>query len=95
MLITLTEKPNCDPLKLLKNLFPEESFEINNEKFKEIQNCSNVIESLLQNLNAEFFKDIYEYYRRPEILGNSINYFLRNNLNFNGYSLFIFIFIFD
>lgn len=85
-IITITEKPNCDPLKLLKNLFPEESFEINNEKFKEIQNCSNVIESLLQNLNAEFFKDIYEYYRRPEILGNSINYFLRNNLNFNGYS---------
>ena len=36
-----------------------------------------VINILLKNVNSIYFTEIYEKYKRPEILGDSINYFLK------------------
>ena len=44
---------------------------------KLMNDISNVINHLLKNLNSDYFTEIYEKYKRPEILGDSINYFLK------------------
>ena len=74
--MSLTREKNYDTIKILKDIFPEEKLEINYEKIKIMNDISNVINSLLNNLNSKYFVDIFEKYKRPEILGDSINFFL-------------------
>ena len=74
--MSLTREKNYDTIKILKDIFPEEKLETNYEKIKIMNDISNVINSLLNNLNSKYFVDIFEKYKRPEILGDSINFFL-------------------
>ena len=74
--VTLTERKNYNPLHVLKTIFPEENFEMDSENVNLIQKALIVIDELLHNLNADYFIDIYQKYSQPDILGNSINYFL-------------------
>ena len=74
--IYLTKGINSEPLELLKKVFTEEELRLDNENINLIQNASKVIDELLHNLNADYFRDIYQKYSQPDILGNSINYFL-------------------
>ena len=66
-----------NPMEILKNIFPsEENLELYKENINQIGKASIVIDELLHNLNAEYFVDIYQWYRQPDVLGSSINYFL-------------------
>ena len=49
---------------------------MDSENVNLIQKALIVIDELLHNLNADYFIDIYQKYSQPDILGNSINYFL-------------------
>ena len=75
-IIYLTKGINSEPLELLKKVFTEEELSLDSETINIIQNASKVIDELLHNLNADYFRDIYQKYSQPDILGNSINYFL-------------------
>lgn len=70
--IGLTKKDK-NPFEILKKIFPEENFE-SKENVQLFDKALFVINELLQNLNAEYFIDIYQKYSQPEILGNTINY---------------------
>lgn len=70
--ISLTRKDK-NPLEILKNIFPEENYE-SKENIQLFDKSLFVINELLQNLNAEYFVDIYQKYSQPDILGNSINF---------------------
>ena len=74
--VTLIERKNYNPLHVLKTIFPEENFEMDSENVNLIQKALIVIDELLHNLNSDYFIDIYQKYSQPDILGNSINYFL-------------------
>ena len=74
--INLTKRISGEPLEILKNIFSEEKLSLDKENINLIQNASIVIDELLHNLNADYFRDIYQKYSQPDILGNSINYFL-------------------
>ena len=74
--MNLTKRLKEEPLDILKKIFPKENFNLNSETIALIQKASIVIDELLHNLNADYFNDIYQKYSQPEILGNSINYFL-------------------
>ena len=74
--VTLTERKNYNPLKVLKSIFPEDNFDMDSDNVKLIQKALIVIDELLHNLDADYFIDIYQKYSQPDILGNSINYFL-------------------
>ena len=74
--VNLTRGKNYDSISVLKSIFPEEDFQANSNNIIMMKNASIIINDLLHNLNSEYFVDIYENYRRPEILGDSINYFL-------------------
>ena len=74
--MNLTRGKEYDSIKVLKGIFPEGNFN-NNDNIILMKEISNFINNLLQNLKCEYFKDIYEKYSRPEILGESINYFLK------------------
>ena len=74
--MALTRGNNNDSLDKLKNIFPKENLELFKENINIIGKASFVIDELLHNLNAEYFKDIYEKYSQTNFLGNSINYFL-------------------
>ena len=74
--INLTKRINEEPFNILKRLFPNQNFGANDENVLFIQKISNSIDELLHNLKDEIFVDIYQKYSQPEILGNSINYFV-------------------
>ena len=74
--LNLTRGRNYDSIEVLKAIFPAENFEENSETIHIMKKTSVIINDLLQNLNSGYFVDIYEKYIRPEILGESINYFL-------------------
>jgi hypothetical protein len=74
--INLAKRINEEPFIILKRLFPNQNFGPNDENILFIQKISNSIDELLHNLNDEIFVDIYQKYSQPEILGNSINYFV-------------------
>ena len=74
--ISLTKRINDEPLNILKNIFHDENYELNSETIFLIQKASFVIDELLQNLNSDYFEEIYKKYSQPEILGDSVNYFL-------------------
>jgi G2/mitotic-specific cyclin 1/2 len=74
--MALTRGNTNDSFGQLKNIFPKENFEFFKENANLVGKASFVIDELLHNLNAEYFKDIYEKYSQPNYLGNSINYFL-------------------
>jgi hypothetical protein len=74
--INLTKRINEKPFNILKRLFPNQNFGSSDENVLFIQKISNTIDELLHNLKGEIFVDIYQKYSQPEILGNSINYFL-------------------
>ena len=74
--LNLTRGRNFDSIEILKAIFPRENYEVNSETIHIMKNISVVINDLLHNLNSEYFIDIYEKYIHPEILGESINYFL-------------------
>ena len=74
--INLTKRINEEPFNILKRLFPNQNFGANDENILVIQRISNSIDELLHNLKDEIFVDIYQKYSQPEILGNSINYFV-------------------
>ena len=76
--VNLTRGKNYDSIRILKSIFPQENYETNSKTFCLIKDISIAINDLLHNLNSEYFVDIYEKYRHPEILGESINYFLNN-----------------
>ena len=74
--ITLTKRIKEEPLNILKRFFPNQNFGQNDENCLFIQKISKSIDELLHNLKGEIFVDIYQKYSQPEILGNSINYFV-------------------
>ena len=74
--IILTKRINEEPFNILKRLFPNQNFGPNDENVLNIQKISKSIDELLHNLKDEIFADIYQKYSQPEILGNSINYFV-------------------
>ena len=74
--MALSRGNNNDSFDQLKNIFPKENLESFKENINLVSKASFVIDELLHNLNAEYFKDIYEKYSQPNFLGNSINYFL-------------------
>ena len=74
--MTLTRGNNYDSFDKLKNIFPKENLEQFNENIDLIRKISFVMDELLHNLKSEYFTDIYEKYSQPNLLGNSINYFL-------------------
>ena len=74
--ITLTKRIKEEPLNILKRFFPNQNFGQNDENSLFIQKISKSIDELLHNLKGEIFVDIYQKYSQPEILGNSINYFV-------------------
>ena len=74
--ITLTKRIKEEPFNILKRLFPNQNFGPNDENVFCIQKISKSIDELLHNLKDEIFVDIYQKYSQPEILGNSINYFV-------------------
>ncbi len=76
--VNLTRGKSFDSLAVLKSIFPEENFESNSKTISLIKTTSIAINELLHNLNSDYFIDIYEKYRHPEILGESIDYFLKN-----------------
>lgn len=76
--VNLTRGKSFDSLAVLKSIFPEENFESNSKTISLIKTTSIAINELLHNLNSDYFIDIYEKYRHPEILGESIDYFLNN-----------------
>ena len=75
--MNLTRGNNYGSIEILKGIFPGEDLETNGKNMKLMNDISNVINHLLKNLNSDYFTDIYEKYKRPEILGDSINYFLK------------------
>ena len=75
--MNLTRGNNYESIEILKGIFPGEDLETNGKNMKLMNDISNVINHLLKNLNSDYFTDIYEKYKRPEILGDSINYFLK------------------
>ena len=75
--MALTRDKNYESIKILKGIFPEENFDSKSETIKLIIETLNVINNLLKNVNSKYFTDIYEKYKRPEVLGDSINYFLK------------------
>ena len=75
--MNLTRGNNYESIEILKGIFPGEDWETNGKNMKLMNDISNVINHLLKNLNSDYFTDIYEKYKRPEILGDSINYFLK------------------
>ena len=76
--VNLTRGKSFDSLAVLKSIFPEENFESNSKTISLIKTTSIAINELLHNLNSDYFIDVYEKYRHPEILGESIDYFLKN-----------------
>ena len=74
--ITLTKRIKEEPFNILKRFFPNQNFGQNDENSLFIQKISKSIDELLHNLKGEIFVDIYQKYSQPEILGNSINYFV-------------------
>lgn len=74
--ITLTKRIKEEPLNILKRFFPNQNFGQNDENCLFIQKISKSIDELLHNLKDEIFVDIFQKYSQPEILGNSINYFV-------------------
>ena len=74
--ITLTKRIKEEPFNILKRFFPNQNFGQNDENSLFIQKISKSIDELLHNLKDEIFVDIYQKYSQPEILGNSINYFV-------------------
>lgn len=74
--VTLTERKNYNPLQVLKNIFPDENFDMDSENVNLIQKALIVIDELLHHLDADYFTDIYQKYSQQDILGKSINYFL-------------------
>ena len=76
--VNLTRGKSFDSLAVLKSIFPEENFESNSKTISLIKTTSIAINELLHNLNSDYFIDIYEKYRHPEILGEAIDYFLKN-----------------
>lgn len=75
--MNLTRGNNYESIEILKGIFPGEDLETKGKNMKLMNDISNVINHLLKNLNSDYFTDIYEKYKRPEILGDSINYFLK------------------
>ena len=75
--MNLTRGNNYESIEILKGISPGEDLETNGKNMKLMNDISNVINHLLKNLNSDYFTDIYEKYKRPEILGDSINYFLK------------------
>ena len=75
--MNLTRGNNYESIEILKGIFPGEDLETNGKNMKLMNDISNVINHLLKNLNSDYFTEIYEKYKRPEILGDSINYFLK------------------
>ena len=75
--VSLTRGKDYDALKVLKGIFQEENFDKNSDNLLLMNKISNVLIHLLQNLKCNYFVEIYEKYKRPEILGDSINYFLK------------------
>lgn len=75
--MNLTRGNNYESIEILKGIFPGEDLETNGKNMKLMNDISNVINHLLKNLNSDYFTDIYEKYKRPEILGDSIYYFLK------------------
>ena len=75
--MNLTRGNNFESIEILKGIFPGEDLETKGKNIKLMNNISNVINHLLKNLNSHYFTDIYEKYKRPEVLGDSINYFLK------------------
>lgn len=74
--ITLTKRIKEEPFNILKRFFPNQNFGQNDENSLFIQKISKSIDELLHNLKDEIFVDIFQKYSQPEILGNSINYFV-------------------
>ena len=74
--ITLTKRIKEEPFNILKRFFPNQNFGQNDENCLFIQKISKSIDELLHNLKDEIFVDIFQKYSQPEILGNSINYFV-------------------
>ena len=70
----LTKGKDFNPFEPLKKIFPQ--MILNQENIDLISKLSNSINLLLNNINSVYFKDIYQKYSQPEILGNSINYFI-------------------
>ena len=75
--MNLTRGNNFESIEILKGIFPGEDLETKGKNIKLMNDISNVINHLLKNLNSHYFTDIYEKYKRPEVLGDSINYFLK------------------
>ena len=75
--MNLTRGNNYESIEILKGIFPGEDLKTKGKNMKLMNDISNVINHLLKNLNSDYFTDIYEKYKRPEILGDSINYFLK------------------
>ena len=75
--MSLTRDKNYNAINILKGIFPEENYDSNSETIKLMFGICNEINNLLKNVNSSYFTEIYEKYKRPEILGDSINYFLK------------------
>jgi len=64
--ISLTRGEKYDPLNMLKIIFPQQNLPLN---IGVIIKSLEIIDELLYNLEAEYFKDIYQKYFQPHILG--------------------------
>ena len=74
--VSLTRDKKYKPLEVLKEIFPKNNLQFDNENSEYFLKASNCIDELLHNLTSDYFKEIYQKYSQPNILGNSINYFL-------------------
>ena len=75
--LNLTRGRNFDSINILKAIFPEQNFKPDSDTINIMKKTSTIINELLRNLNSGYFVDIYEKYLSPELLGDSINYFIK------------------
>ena len=75
--LNLTRGRNFDSINILKAIFPEQNFKSDSDTINIMKKTSTIINELLRNLNSGYFVDIYEKYLSPELLGDSINYFIK------------------
>ena len=75
--LNLTRGRNFDSINILKAIFPEQNFKPDSDIINIMKKTSTIINELLRNLNSGYFVDIYEKYLSPELLGDSINYFIK------------------
>lgn len=70
-------KFNCEVIESTKKIFYLIKLNPNDNIVNSFEKCFLIIDELLKNIDSDLLKNIYDKYSKPEMLGTSINYFLK------------------